>query len=874
MTITDRLRRALGITTVPDTYSQNPTLKEVQQTVFKTGRQSIEFDDTYQAGYKFLPRRVYDNFDATAIFESKQLTYAQILAILPDLDPDVSMALNNMLRLSNTDMSVKVYKGLKTEVIDQAAQNNVDTFLKGINRHYGGLKNLINQLNMSAYLQGAMSIEAVLDEKNKTVIDFAPINPFSIHFLHVGDNSDLSPTQYQLKPAQGRAIINANYVVMNPLTFWYSPVDPAIGDPYGRPPAGPAIGDVMFMMRIMYDLRKVIHNQGWPRIDVTVITEMIKNMAPDAIKNDANKYVAFINEQVNKIVTAYSDLKPDDTFVHNDGVKVEMVGETSRGALMDPSALLLSIERRIIRGLKQLPMLMGSNEGTTETHGTVQYEIYTKTIESFQNLVENILAEALELKLRMDGIQATVVVEFDKVRSSQRLLDAQAYQLEIQNQVALVDKGWISNDEASLEITGSEPFMDPDEMTEDEPDPEDPTDNPPSSSDPADPSEIDPTKGAEADSKKSATKNSYIYKMHHAMPPLQRGMKDRKHEKTLAGQEKRYLSIHKKFHKSVAKKFQEVQQLFPARSLLENILSTYPRAEQNMLKMKRAPIDTNSPVYNTIQDIVGKFFQGDDVQKITNSLSQEGATLLIAAFENYSQNVLIRLSAKDPKFSYADFKLSDKGVEDLIKRRAEFFPTSSFETASQDIARTVMRGYQDNKGISEISADLKAKFAELKTSRANLIANMELNWATSRGTLITMQRNGVKEKAWQTVNDNKVREDHMANQDEGPIPVDGYFSGTGDDAPPADFNCRCTIYEVVDENWLAPDDIWTGDTTGDSTDISSLLDEKNLSRPAHQTAIEDALNSGNPEKAQKLVDAMDDSDPYKSSMQSMLDMLK
>lgn len=48
-------------------------------------------------------------------------------------------------------------------------------------------------------------------------------------------------------------------------------------------------------------------------------------------------------------------------------------------------------------------------------------------------------------------------------------------------------------------------------------------------------------------------------------------------------------------------------------------------------------------------------------------------------------------------------------------------------------------------------------------------------------------------KEWATSNDELVRPDHMENQEQGQIPLEDNFSGTGDEyAPSSDFRCRCT----------------------------------------------------------------------------------
>jgi uncharacterized protein with gpF-like domain len=50
------------------------------------------------------------------------------------------------------------------------------------------------------------------------------------------------------------------------------------------------------------------------------------------------------------------------------------------------------------------------------------------------------------------------------------------------------------------------------------------------------------------------------------------------------------------------------------------------------------------------------------------------------------------------------------------------------------------------------------------------------------------------EKIWMTSEDDKVRPEHMENEDAGSIPIAEPFPGTGDEYAPStvDINCRCT----------------------------------------------------------------------------------
>ena len=793
--LTERLRDGLDAfigkkEEQPQSRAVKPTkaYASMPATQLTTLQQTSEFDFTAYGNYSFLPRKTYEDVDITELLSGKGLSYAQIMAILPDIDPDVSMALWTVLRMAGGDWKASVYKDDAKQNADDKSQKLVDDFLRRVGKKYGGVENVLNQFNQSAYLQGAVATEAVLSDKYE-VVDIAAINPYTIYFKAEEDGS-LGVYQYQNNPGKRNKEISEQngYVKLNPNTFWYIPLDPAVGDPYGRSPVSAAIAEVFFNIQVLFDLRKVVHNQGWPRLTITVVGEVIKKMAPDSLQEDENRLNAWVSDRLSEIASQYNNLRPDDSFVQTDGVKVDVVGN-AQGAAFNASELLKSIERRIIRGLKQLPILMGSNEGTTETHGTVQYDIYIKGIESFQKLTERAMENILNLFLQLQGIQAYVEFKYDKIDTRDRLKEAQAETIEIQNEQTKVDAGWISNEEASIKIVGAKPAVSDEDLAA--------------------------KKQAELDAALELAK---------AQAGSQGGQTDPKAENrlpmavqtnklTLTAQKKKLKNTRKGLLNSIANSFAGIEQAVDLKEIYDSVTEQFPFGEsRGLFNSEQNRVDTGSVVYKKIYDLVSQYYATDKAKAVIDNMSEEGASYLIEAFENNAQNVLIRIGRDHSEFAGKLFRLEDPRIIKFIEDRAKADTRTSIETSKGDVAKTIMSGYQENKTYGEIAKDLQTKFGELKTSRATLIANMELNFATSEGTLRTMQKNKVDKKEWHTVGDANVRPDHQANADEGPIPVNQAFRGTGDMAPPADFNCRCNISEALDPDWTPPAEIWTGGT--------------------------------------------------------------
>jgi len=350
----------------------------------------------------------------------------------------------NILRLGSSGFGYTVKDSTGQD--DEKGKHIIDELLPRINARYGGLDGLIVQWLLSGFLQGAVTGEVALTENLKDIDDFHAIDPQYIECVLDAKGKVID----RFRPARGGAP-----VVMNPEKFWYVPIDSYIDDPYGRPPAAPVLQEVWFDVALITDLRKVVHNQGWPRIDIKILEEVLTNNAPASVKNNEEKLAKWINDRVTDVGTAYNALHPDDSFIHTDSVEINQATDNTK--MFDVSALMRIIERRMIKALKQLPILMASNEGTTETHGTVQWKIFVAGLRSLQDPIAFVLGRMLQLSLDVYGYQGRVECWFEPIETTDRKADAEAEKVEIDNAIRKWAAGFQTWEESSIEVTGSAP---------------------------------------------------------------------------------------------------------------------------------------------------------------------------------------------------------------------------------------------------------------------------------------------------------------------------------------------------------------------------------------------------------------------------------
>lgn len=141
------------------------------------------------------------------------------------------------------------------------------------------------------------------------------------------------------------------------------------------------------------------------------------------------------------------------------------------------------------------------------------------------------------------------------------------------------------------------------------------------------------------------------------------------------------------------------------------------------------------------------------------------------------------------KYNAAGELVKNPNAEMVISESTREFVRADVETA--------MREGWTNKELADNLVDNYA-FSE---NRAGMIARTETSFAANEGAMESYRASGVVEgKIWLTADDELVDEEICAaNGGQGEIGLDDDFE-SGDHAPPAHPNCRCSIAPVVNFN--------------------------------------------------------------------------
>lgn len=377
-------------------------------------------------------------------------TPAKLLELLTDLSPDISRAVWDFLLFCNPGYEIICYKP-GTDTLDSRAQKILDEFLAQLKLYYGTLDVIFERLFMSAYLRGAFFAELILDNAGRQPIDLSIPDPAIVRFVWTDD------------PVRGRIpqigyMQGQNFIPIDKPTVQYIPVHPFPGNPYGRPVASAALFSTVFLIGMMNDIRRVIAQQGYPRLHIKIDLEALAATMPSEMAQDPEVFQAWVDKIYINVRSVYAQLEPEDAYISTSMIEITnpigAVDSTSIGAVDN---IIEMLERHVMRALKSMPLLMGVVEGMSEANANRQWEIHVAGIKSLQHRCENLLERLFILALQAQGIQTDVKVRFAELRTAERLRDEMTRQLMITNTLAEYFAGWRDHESASVLAIGQLP---------------------------------------------------------------------------------------------------------------------------------------------------------------------------------------------------------------------------------------------------------------------------------------------------------------------------------------------------------------------------------------------------------------------------------
>lgn len=347
----------------------------------------------------------------TDIFDTRQASDARtLIKNLMVNDPDMSAATSAYLTVANTNL-VCIAKDADGK-IDRAGQKVLNAILLTLTTRYDyskgfefrpSLKALCESMRYMILLRGMLAAEMVFT-KDGIFDEIRMIDPVSLKWFEQKNGYAL-PKQ----AVSGQDDVDLNYPTFFVSFFRQDPTTL-----YPNSPFVSAINTIAARQQVINDLYRIMQVTGYPRMELTVLEEVLIKNAPPAVKSDPGKKDAYVAAQISAISGAVGNLRPDQPFVHTDSIDVGMMNEGKPGMALNIEPIIKTLNAQNQAGLRAVSTILGRGESGVNT-ASVEARIFSMTAQELNEPIAELLGQVLTMALRMTGSQSMVSCEFQSV---------------------------------------------------------------------------------------------------------------------------------------------------------------------------------------------------------------------------------------------------------------------------------------------------------------------------------------------------------------------------------------------------------------------------------------------------------------------------
>jgi len=377
------------------------------------------------------------NFDTT-----------QQLRDLYDTDGLVSTAIASLVRISCSGLAYSAYSTGTHEFSREgllAAESIVSSFdtLWDYTAGYSdkmSMELLAETMLLETALAGGVGGELVLD-KNRLPVKIVPINYSTIKWESDGKGGRI-PTQDRKKAQPGQDSV----VELNIPTVFIAEAAKPQDRVYSASYMIASLKRLLHYDEFIEDMRRVIRQNGAPRLLIKLNYDKVRTSAPAAVQNDPKKLREYMDSVQEQVESSVKNLDPEDSLVYYDLSEVDSVD--TAGEKKDYKDLLDALSGLAASAMKSNPSILGLRLGGSQNTSSTESMLFTHMAGLIQGPVEQVLSRALTLAVRLYGLDVYVKVKFGPIdlRPSMELEGHRA--IRQSRALELLSSGRITDDEA------------------------------------------------------------------------------------------------------------------------------------------------------------------------------------------------------------------------------------------------------------------------------------------------------------------------------------------------------------------------------------------------------------------------------------------
>ena len=387
-----------------------------------------------------------------------QVTYvnpgyiAEIIPIIRKLswiNPDLGLAVNDMVQLTNTGHRIKFDPGVPPE-----QQENMRVHLDEQERKWGdgvaGINGVINKMIAQIWISGALSIEWVVENDLKSIKHIAFVNPETIRFRW--DKKKLRFFPYQRQDYNTGMIQGEKYVKLNKNTYKYYGLNGDTDIPYGIPPFLTALNSLSTQAEMDKNIKFILKQLGL----LGFVELLMGKPGPREGESDSEyetRLKRILSEAKTNILEGVSDgvvtgYEEDHTFEFH---------STTKNLNGVPQMYNLN-EVQVANGLKMAPDFLGVQRGRAESGLNITFTKMLSQLQNIQKMIAFCLQWGYALELRLAGFKFEHLdVVFNPSTITDELKYQQSQEYKIRNVANKYNMGIIGQHQAADELGYDKP---------------------------------------------------------------------------------------------------------------------------------------------------------------------------------------------------------------------------------------------------------------------------------------------------------------------------------------------------------------------------------------------------------------------------------
>lgn len=325
-------------------------------------------------------------------------------------DPDVSSSVAAFLTVADTK-PVMLVKDVNNQ-IDVAGQKILEQVLVNLTTRMDYSKGFKIIQSMSSITEAFRYMILLRGGATAEMVVSPEFFPSEIRQIDISSLEWFEKLPGQYTPQQRDA--NGTIISLDVPTFfatWFRQ-DPT--EIYSHSPFVSAINTIAARQQVVNDLYRIMKITGYPRMEITVLEEVVLKNAPMQVKASADKQRAYLNQELNSIKGAIAAIGPEQTFVHYDSIETGMVNEKNPGMALNIDSIINTLNAQNQAGLRTMATILGRGTSGVNT-ATVEARVFSMSAEALNKPIAEILGQMLTLAIRLNGSQSRVEVEFEPV---------------------------------------------------------------------------------------------------------------------------------------------------------------------------------------------------------------------------------------------------------------------------------------------------------------------------------------------------------------------------------------------------------------------------------------------------------------------------